>query len=152
MWFSSLLLALAPASGMASHATKPRCLSLWKHQPFQLCYPLLSSFAACWGRTASELHREPKMTKRHWNLLPRVCSEPSRLFFPQHKISDVPCSCAWYPRSHIWKTSSRWANCRRWDGDWETKTRKWILYLMGERHSPQGHLLKLLAMLGAVAP
>lgn len=86
------------------------------------------------------------------DLPPRVCSEPSCLFFPQHKISDVPCNCVWYLRSHIWKTSSRWANCRHWDGGGEMKIRKWILYLMGESHSPQGHLLKLLAIFGAVTP
>jgi len=109
----------------------------------------------CWGHTASELDKETKLMKWHWangeDLIPRVCSEPSHLSFPLHKISDVPCSCMWYLRSHIWKTSSRYAKCRHWDGDWETKTPKGIPYLMGERHCPQGHLLNLFIVLGALA-
>lgn len=72
----------APASGMASHATKLRCLSLWKHQPFQLCYPLLSSFAVCWGSTASELLIEPKMMKWHWTFR-QGCAQ-------SHRASSFP--------------------------------------------------------------
>lgn len=149
-------MALALTSRIVPNPPKLGCLSLQKHQPFQLCYPLLSPCAVCWACTDSALDRETELMKWHWangeDLAPRERSEPSCLSFPPHKIADVPCSCARYRRSHIWKTSSSYADCRCWDGDWETKTPKWIPYLMGERHSPQGCLLMLFIVLGALAP